>query len=341
MKRRSRKYKKHLLARSRHIMQRLKYRVQKKYIIDSSFTFPHIPKKTVFIELEVPSIFKLQYQYVEAVLEFISKLKGFSKRHSSIGINILMNKVTDIGEGAIAMLLSVLEEFKEKRVLVRGNKPENKSAKDILEKSGFFKYVGGIVSDQNKVTKNTILKTGAKGTHQKVLAVEIRKAMETVWGIYGRNPCVYSTTVEMMRNSCDHAFKRPTNIKWHLAVTHDEGANLVKFSFVDNGKGIIRTFTEQSLLVIVLHYFKDTVDLLETAFTDGIESRTGLSWRGKGLPTIFENYTDGYIRNLVVICNDIYIDFDNNIKVKLKVPFNGTYYYWIVDKNCKKACFTN
>jgi hypothetical protein len=338
MKKRSQQYKTHLLIRSRNVTDKRKRRKGKKYLFNIEFIYPDI-KKIEFVDLEAPLKFKLQYEHVEEVLDYINKVKRVGT--SGKGINIIMDNISEIGEGAIAMLLSVMEELKSKRVFVKGTKPNNPDAKDILEKSGFFNYVRGKVADQNKKTKNTILKTGSKLTHQKILANEIRKGMETVWGMSGRNPLVYSSTVEMMRNSCDHAFKKSTNIKWHLALSHEDSTNSVKFSFVDNGKGIIKTFTEQSVLKKVLHLFKDNTDLLETAFKDGIESRTGLSWRGKGLPTIFENYTEKYIKNLVVISNDVYIDFDRNIKRKLVTPFKGTYYYWIVDQSCEKACFTN
>ena len=142
----------------------------------------------------------------------------------------------------------------------------------------------------------------------------------------------------MMRNSHDHAFKNEESVIWHFAISHDDEKKEVKFSFVDNGKGIIKTFTE-GFLSKFLNLFTDNRDLLETAFKDGINSRTGLSWRGKGLPTIYENYQDKYFRNLVVITNDVYLDFDRKIQKKLSVPFSGTYYFWSLDVTCTKACY--
>jgi hypothetical protein len=93
------------------------------------------------------------------------------------------------------------------------------------------------------------------------------------------------------------------------------------------------------LLKTVISVFKDNSDVLETAFRNGIKSRTGLSWRGKGLPTIFEMYEDKIIKRLVVITNNVYLDFDNNIKMILPCGFNGTYYYWELDSNCTKSYF--
>jgi hypothetical protein len=142
----------------------------------------------------------------------------------------------------------------------------------------------------------------------------------------------------MMRNSCDHAFKNIGSVRWHWSISHEDSNRLVKFSFVDNGRGLLATLKGGPLRRLV-YMFKDDVDLVETAFRNGIHSRTGLTWRGKGLPTIFEAYEENYIRNLVVITNDVYIDFDKGIKRKLVTSFDGTYYYWVVDQQCTKACF--
>ena len=249
-----------------------------------------------------------------------------------------MEDVSEIGEGAISMFLSVIDELTENSISIMGTKPKNIYECSKLEKSGFFKYMNGYINSKNSKSKNTILRTGGKSNTAVDLSLEIKNANETVWGIKGRNPPLRGTVFEMMRNSYDHAFKNENNVIWHLGISHDEDNKVVKFSFVDNGRGIIKSFSE-GFLGNVFNLFRDNTDLLETAFKDGIESRTGLSWRGKGLPTIYENYKDGYLTNLVVISNDVFIDFEREIYKKLNVPFKGTYYFWILNEKCTKACY--
>jgi hypothetical protein len=328
MKKLTPKNKLHLKRRSIYQLKQ-KERVGKKRTItwNSSFEAQQV---------KCPENFTLRYENCETVLKFIEKIKSLGAKH--VDLNINMKRIKEIGEGAISMLLSVLEEITAgTNITIFGSMPEEKQPREILLKSGFLKFVK--LADQvHKENKNTILKTGDASTPQSLLKGEIRKANHTVWGISGRNPIVYGCVFEMMRNSVDHAFKNIDKIKWHWSISHDESSKSVKFSFVDNGKGLISTF-KQGALKKLIHLFKDDVDLVETAFRDGIRSRTGLSWRGKGLPTIFESYEDQYIRNLVVITNDIYIDFDSGIKRKLNTSFKGTYYYWILDDSCTKACF--
>src|SRR5690606_41272601 len=97
--------------------------------------------------------------------------------------------------------------------------------------------------------------------------------------------------------------------------------------------------TRRSSDLKVLAVFKNNAAVLEKAYKKGIESQTGLPWRGEGLPTIYELYNDNIITNLVVITNNVYLDFDKNIFKEINVPFSGTYYFWKVDKTCKPAYF--
>ena len=162
--------------------------------------------------------------------------------------------------------------------------------------------------------------------------------METIWGKPARCPLLHGGIVEMVRNSCDHAFKKGEDITWHIGVSHNEEYKSVRFSFVDNGKGIIKTFNNSALKKFIT-LFTGNADLLETAFHGKIKSRTGLNWRGKGLPTIFEMFTDGIITKLIVITNNVYLDFGSGTKEVLPVAYHGTYYSWEVDQNCTPSYF--
>jgi hypothetical protein len=294
------------------------------------------PNTIKFINKLAPVKFNLQYENCVAVIRFINELKTVGKKGRHININ--MENVIEIGNGAISMLLSVIYDLGNNGILVKGTKPKNKEVNAILEKSGFFKYIKTVLSDENSNSKNKILRTGDNKTSATELAEEVRKSMETVWGVNARCPRLYGGIFEMVRNSCDHAFKNSELTTWHLGLTHVDEENKVKFSFVDNGKGIIKTFLS-GVLKNFINLFKDNTDILVTAFSDGIESRTKLSWRGKGLPSIYEMREDNIITKLIVITNDVYIDFDEKIHVTLPVSYSGTYYYWEINKSCVKSYF--
>jgi hypothetical protein len=329
---------KHFKTRSKSVIRLKRKRKYKYYKAIENFKEKFVKwQSIVFEDIIVPIRFDLKYENCNDVIKFISDLKKLAE--SSIYIQVLMDDVEEIGIGAIAMLLSVINELGAKKISIKGTKPKNKTALSVLENSGFFKYLRTTLTETTPNNKNTFLKTGDNTTPSSEIAKEVRKAMETVWGVEARCPELYGGIMEMVRNTCDHAFiKNLDPITWHFGLSHLEDENKVKFSFVDNGKGIIKTFTD-TLLKTLIQSFKDNADFLNTAFNNGIESRTGLSWRGKGLPTIFDMYTDKIITRFIVISNDVYIDFDNNIFVTLPISFSGTYYYWEIEQTCAKKYF--
>lgn len=290
-----------------------------------------------FVDLIAPKKFTLEPKNVKEALAYIGKVKEIGKKKKDV--NFILEDVEEIGIGAISMLISVMQELEEKNIYFKGVKPKKDEPKDILERSGFMKFVDGKVSEKNKHTKNTIFTTGKSSTHQSSIVDAIHKANHTVWSEYGRSPLLYGTIVEMIKNSCKYAFKSNEKVRWHIAVNHDEENNKVKFSFVDNGIGIINSFEKSELLKIFSGFFRDNAEFIETAYKNGIESKTGKSWRGTGLPTIYETYEDKIIKKLVVITNDVYCDFEENKSIILKKTFSGTYYYWEMDRDCLKHSF--
>lgn len=290
-----------------------------------------------YIDEIAPKRFTLESDSVEEVLAYIGRVKEIGRKKKDV--NFILTDVQEIGIGAISMLISVMSELVERNVYFIGTKPELKAPRDILEKSGFMSFVRGNVNEKNRVTKNIIFTTGKVNTHQKNIVDAIHKANQTVWGELGRSPLLYGTIVEMIKNSCKHAFKSDANVKWHIAVSYDDKNNKVKFSFVDNGIGIIRSFEEEDLMRQFGGYFRDNSEFIYMAYKNGIESKTGKSWRGTGLPTIYETYDDQIIKRLVVITNNVYCDFENDNQFELKKTFSGTYYYWEMDKDCIKHCF--
>jgi len=286
-------------------------------------------------KLPAPHNFTLETDNCENVINYVRILKTKSRFFPRILVDIA--KVINICDGAISMLLSAIKDIGNEGIIVKGNYPENPNIREFLEKSGFFEHING--TSNNGTSKNTIIRTGNNKTPPSEVSEEIFKSMETIWGTRGRNPLLRGCVFEMVRNSCDHAFGSKESIFWHFSVSHHEDENLVNYSFVDNGKGIMRTLSSKGLLRKIAKFIKKDSDVLDTAFKDGIESATGLSWRGKGLPTIFELYKDGIVKNLIVISNNVFVDFEQNIRKELSHSFSGTYYHWVIDKNCIKQCF--
>ncbi|MEM6525590.1 MAG: hypothetical protein AAF693_17450 [Bacteroidota bacterium] len=297
-------------------------------------------RKPDFVDAVAPREFTLEPSNVKKSLAYIGKVKKIGKQKKDV--NFILEDVEKIGIGAISMLISVMQELEEKNVYFKGIKPNKEEAKDVLEQSGFMKFVDGTISEKNRLTKNVIFTTGKSNTHQKIIVDAIHKANHTVWGEYGRSPLLYGTLVEMIKNSCKHAFMSKEKVRWHIAINHDIVNKKVKFSFVDNGIGIVKSFEKDDAARTIKGIIRNNAQMIKLAYTKGIESKTGLSWRGTGLPTIYESFDeDKIIRRLVVITNDVYADFENNTQMTLRKTFSGTYYYWEIDTECVKHSFVN
>jgi ABC-type transporter Mla MlaB component len=342
MKKLTAKQRIHLLSRARNEAQK-KRRLNrdpnsKPFILNAVFArqTPQTPREKKVFSAPAPENFNLRHENCEQVIQYINDIKRSAVKKWNIVIDL--SKVKDLKEGAIAMLLSVVTEIKGmKKVSVSGIAPTDRALRTILEKSNFFENVP--VKGQPAITTiRDFLRSGKKGDPRNFLAEQIRKAMEVVWNQSGRNPNLRTVIFEMMRNSCDHAFQNKKDVRWHLSISHDQLNNLVKFSFVDNGEGIPRTLVK-NYLTSIKAMFKGDAEMLEAAYHGESKSRTQLPWRGKGLPTIYENSTDKHIKNFLVISNGVFLHFDSQRRENLKVPFRGTYYYWEIDKSCIKTCF--
>lgn len=273
---------------------------------------------------KLPATFSIRDNPLQTI-KFINDLKSIKVLRRRIFLN--MNAVEKITNGSIALLVSVIKELSLKGYRVSGNKPRDKDANKILEKSGFFSHMSGDIEYENLFTPNTILEQGEKTISPQLTAGIVRSAMKTICGVSKRNKKLQGLFIELMANSINHGFPHHEKKKWIISTSHDEQGNSVNFTFIDNGVGILKTL-ELKILAKLLSVFTGKHDLLLSAFKGDIGSRTGLPYRGKGLPFIFETINKNYISNLFILTNNVILDFKNNKFYDIGVEFSGTFYYF-------------
>ena len=244
--------------------------------------------------------------------------------------------VKEVATGAMTILLANVMYLADNKIVVGGNKPLDKRAKRKMERSNFFQRLGVGVDAENRSNPNAILEKGFDETEQKRTAELIRLAMKTVWGLEDRNTKIQGMLIELMANSINHAFEKSHLKKqWYLSVDHENRKDSVEFCFLDNGEGILKTVNLK---------FKDRIEqlvgnssdiLIKEAFEGTFGSRTRIPHRGRGLPAIRNVCELGVIRGLKVITNDVYLDFETGETETLERGFDGTFYYWVLDKSCK------
>jgi hypothetical protein len=118
-------------------------------------------------------------------------------------------------------------------------------------------------------------------------------------------------------------------------AAHREHLKPLHFTFLDNGLTIpatIRRNLGEYLADIagVLLPVVQTQDhrLIESALKGDFRTKTGVVYRGKGLPKIYEYSNNRNIENLVVISRNGYVGVANGIVKDLNEKFYGTLLSW-------------
>jgi anti-sigma regulatory factor (Ser/Thr protein kinase) len=283
------------------------------------------------ITLRVPERFSL-LENTEEVLRFAEDCKQIRfKDVQRLGLDF--TDVVDISEGAMALMLSIIHDLNGHNITVGGTIPADAAAKERFIQSGFLDFFSS--SHKRNKHKNTILVNGGSIIDQASSAPEVQDAMETVFGKKTRNQKLQGMIIEMMTNSVNHAFNEKRDTKWYFSIFHEEAEKKVKFCFVDNGAGIIKTirrkFTERIPTLF------NGEEIIKKAFNGDYGSRTRLPERGTGLLTIKSNLDENIITNLRVITNNFFYDFKKQTVTELVQKFNGTFYFWELDETCKNV----
>jgi hypothetical protein len=115
--------------------------------------------------------------------------------------------------------------------------------------------------------------------------------------------------------------------------TKTHALNKIKVSILDNGVGIAATMKKNRREVIAewAKRYKIPIgqipehEITLNAFTKPNKSRMNLSYRGKGLPKIYEHVINGTLGNLFVISNKSFLDLSNEENnCDLKSALRGT-----------------
>lgn len=291
-------------------------------------------EKKIGLHINAPKIFSVK-KNPNHVFKFIRQIKEAKNKSKINSVFIVLDDCEYISSGAIALMISAIRDLRVYGISCSGSYPEDPYTRNILEKSGFFNFVRGNIKEENKVTQNTITQQGIAIVDPALVAPIVLRAMTFIFGKPYRNQRIQSLLVELMANTINHAFPKQRNSKWYLSSYFDEENKRVSFTFIDNGQGILNTLNLKYGTLIRSLFLNSNESILDAAFDGKFGSRTKEIKRGRGLPNVKKCFTENYITKLVVIANDVYLDFENNRNVKLKEDFDGTCIYWELDLTCQ------
>lgn len=290
----------------------------------------------IYKPLQAPEIFSFSKNGLETVEYFAQMEQRFELSQPTF---VDLERVKEMTPDAIMYLLSLMDVYSQQEfVKVRGNKPLKPKPRELLEESGFFDFVNTREPVIRHNTKVLSIQTGE--------LVESKVAEEVV--NFARR-CLnrerdsvsagtYTNLLECMGNTKGHAYTQnlPYKPKWWLVAVHDETKRCVSFTILDYGLGIPttvrKTLLEQAarFLDSVSISSKYSIDhyLVNSALRGELRTRTGVKYRGKGLPRIYSNHNRQLTENLVVVSDKAYVNLGSGELLDLSTPLQGTVLSW-------------
>jgi hypothetical protein len=294
------------------------------------------------IEIHAGTTFSL-FQEPESVIKLVDELDKYKINvYYQRRILIDLLEITNIDIGAITFLLAKINEMRSiPRLYIYGNMPKDSICKKKFEDSGFLDYVRSVSGKQfEKHSENFIVSIGKDVTKNERVGKSIRDSVKYLTGELNHYPPVFSIVQEMCSNSVEHANEQKNLKNWFFGICFEYDSNLncskVVFTMTDIGYGILKTI-KRKFGTKIQEFMTGANDyqILRRAYDKQYQSKTEEINRNRGLPLILDRFDRKYIKDLKVMTNNVYLDFDNTENSKIvNKNLPGTFYYWTLDLNC-------
>lgn len=283
--------------------------------------------------LQAPRIFSF-VNAPEDMISFVQRLKQILFQFNR-SVIIDLSLVTEVTNDAIILLMSVVQDRgvpKRLRVVVK-NPIDQKAAKRLKE-SGIDEHYE--VQQVPSPSAGHIRVKHSYDADTEMANELIQFATRELFGRRQRLTKVQRILSECISNTEEHASGHKgvaKEKKWWGTVFCDRKKGIAYFSLVDNGVGICESLRSEwfsRLPSLALH--PTNVSLMRAVFSGKVLSSTNLTNRGNGLPAIYNARNKGQFERLILVTNNVYIDFDRDEYRLLPNSFSGTFFYWEVHK---------
>lgn len=265
--------------------------------------------------------------------EYLTNIKGEKS------VEFSFESVNEIDYGTISILTAISDDLKYKNINFRGNlPPPNTKSREFIIESGFLNHMYD--SGGNKISLNakSDLIFFEKGSGKllekdnKKISDMVKNAIFHLTGISKHCLPIKTLILEICGNSIE--WGNTSKKQWLFGLKYND--NKVIFTVTDVGLGILKTLRKKNIQKINDAFtFKSPVEILIGAFQKKYNSSTLEENRNKGLPSVRLNYEIGNIRNLIVITNDVILQYENQSKSRTfqkgTPRYRGTYYQWEMD----------
>lgn len=287
-----------------------------------------LPRNLKTTKVAAPTLFSL-IENPEVTLDFFARLVVAGNKPCRIFIDL--EHVEKITIETVLLLLSQLKRGHLRKCAgVSGNEPTNQKVREMFVESGFYSFVTNKPANY-RAPQGMLKKHEGKRVREDVAAELIHYATRKLFGVVRKNGGLYRALIECMANTKDHArIGREAHEAWWVSAYYDADTKIVHFAFLDNGVGIFKSQRMLSILQLLGQFagLSNHADILMDVLEAKLPSRTGLPYRGKGLPAINRSLLRSDIRNLKIVTNTAFLDAATRKGVELKYPFKGTCLTW-------------
>lgn len=284
---------------------------------------------TAPVEVFAPSHFTIRN--LDRVLSFLDETERQINNSDTKILKVNLDYVTEIDSYAISLLLSMLSRMSYKNVNYWGTYPNSQDAKDFIIESGFLDVMkSNVRRPSKKRLSNRILMIGKESVESHRIGKAVKESMAFITGQEDYYPPVYDDMLEISANSVEHANLKTKDKNWLVSITFEE--DKVHYILTDTGLGILSTLKKKFSQKVKDATIKTDAQILRDVFRKEYQSASGEINRYKGLPIIYESFTEGYVSDLIVVTNKVYYDFENKNSKELKRGYKGVLYSWTVSK---------
>lgn len=216
-----------------------------------------------------------------------------------------LSKIEMVSVGAIMYLIAMIKNTRRLKVMeinCSGNVPQEPMARTIFETCGFYTYVSPQYTFRRATSNDHINITRGKEAAPEV-------AGSICEFVHAHSHCdriatkaLYKMILELMANTKQHAYTNRKDMDHNWYVYVEDCDKYLRFVFLDTGEGIPNTVRTKGIWEKVKNYLSlNDAYFIASALRGELRSETGLSYRGKGLPEIYQNVVSRYIGDFSIV----------------------------------------
>lgn len=298
-----------------------------------------------YADLKAPPTLSLNL----APKQFLDFINRFEKIKSDIGNKSLffdLSAVEKLDFSGISLLIALRYKLQLYNIDFNGVYPRKKELLKLLDEYQFLEQMGLRPSYENihfsvgkKNDKITI-----KGDSKVIpdLGTEIAEYVsEKLFGEECHlNDGLQTMLLELMANTFRWSDQVSGHNLWLLTMAFNKEEKRIEFQFVDFGIGVFESLNKSKIYENWLGRAFKTFTTNSSVFEDMLNARskiykssTGLYFRGKGIPSIKENYERKFYDDVNILTNNVFADLKQEKYINLAESFSGTLVNWTIDKN--------